>query len=202
MEELRRVSAAPARSVSEPARAVAEKAPRLLALRGTHVAPGPIPRPQPYMATVKVGTIDVYLVDRQATGWRVLTLQRALSTRCPGAWETVHGRIEAGEEPEDAALREVREETGLEVRRLYNVTVQPFYLHTLHTVELAVVFAAFVDATSTVTLGDEHSQFEWLDATAAAERFFWPRERAALQEVLHLFRRGDGGEAEDVLRVK
>jgi len=202
MDELRRVAAAPVRSVTEPARAVAEKGPRLLALRGMPAAFNPVPRPQPYMATVNVGTIDVYLVDKRAEGWRVLTLQRALTTRCPGAWETVHGRIEAGEEPEDAALREVREETGLEVKRLYNVTVQPFYLHTLHTVELAVVFAAFVDASAPIILGEEHARFEWLDAPAAAERFFWPRERAALQDVLHLFRSGDGGAAENVLRVQ
>ena len=202
MDELRRVAAAPVRSVSEPARAVAEQGPRLLAVRGMPAAPDPVPRPQPFMATVNVGTIDVYLVDKRAEGWRVLTLQRALTTRCPGAWETVHGRIEAGEEPEDAALREVLEETGLSVQRLYNVTVQPFYLHTLHTVELAVVFAAFVDASAPIILGEEHAQYEWLDAPAAAERFFWPRERAALQDVLHLFRSGDGGAAENVLRVQ
>ena len=202
LDELRRVAAAPVRSVSEPISAVVEKSPRFLALGRTPSALDPVPRPQPLMATVNIGTIDVYLVDKRAEGWRVLTLQRALTTRCPGAWETVHGRIEAGEEPEDAALREVKEETGLSVQRLYNVTVQPFYLHTLHTVELAVVFAAFVDANAPITLGDEHSRFEWLDAPAAGERFFWPRERAALQEVLHLFRSGDAGEAEDVLRVR
>ncbi|MEP7026383.1 MAG: NUDIX domain-containing protein, partial [Actinomycetota bacterium] len=71
-------------------------------------------------------------------------------------WETVHGHIEPGEEPEDAASREVAEETGLVVQRLYNVTVQPFYLHHSHTVELAVVFAAFVDHRDPVTLGPEH----------------------------------------------
>ena len=98
------------------------------------------------MTRVNVGTIDVYLIapDPDPTGWGVLTLQRAHSTRCPTAWETVHGRIEPGESPEQAAVREVREETGLEILRLYNVIVQPFYLHTLATVELAVVFAAFV----------------------------------------------------------
>src|SRR6476646_7873966 len=97
------------------------------------------------MATTNVGTIDVYLISPRANGWRILTLQRARTTRCPLAWETVHGRIEPGEEPEEAAVREVREETGLEVQRLYNVCVQPFFLHKTHTVELAVVFAAFVD---------------------------------------------------------
>ena len=67
---------------------------------------------------------------------------------------------------------------------------------------ISVVFAAFVDDSAPVTLGDEHVRYEWLDAAAAAERFFWPRERSALLEVLHLFRTGDGGEAEDVLRVR
>ncbi|MDQ2668049.1 MAG: Flp pilus assembly complex ATPase component TadA [Gemmatimonadota bacterium] len=203
MEELRRVAAAPVRMVSEAARAI-EPAMRTLqhGWPPDDQEPTLVSRPIITMATVNIGTIDVILVDRKPDGWKVLTLQRAIDTRCPGAWETVHGRIEAGEEPEDAAIREVREETGLAVERLYNVTVQPFYLHKLHVVELAVVFAAFVDSSAPVTLGDEHSKFEWLDAGSAAARFFWPRERAALQEVLHLFRTGDGGEAEDVLRVR
>jgi len=65
-----------------------------------------------------------------------------------------------------------------------------------------VVFAAFVDPTAPVVLGDEHARYEWLSAPDALNRFFWPRERSALREVLHLFRSGDGGEAEDVLRVR
>jgi 8-oxo-dGTP pyrophosphatase MutT (NUDIX family) len=153
------------------------------------------------MATARVGTVDVYLVTKRGDVWRALALQRSESTRCPGAWETVHGRIEPGEEPEHAAVREVREETGLEVERLYNVTVQPFYLHMSHTVELSVVFAAFVDATAPITLGDEHARYEWLPAGEALERFFWPRTRATLREVLDLLKTGDGGPAEDVLRV-
>ena len=47
------------------------------------------------------------------SGWRVLVLQRTADTRCPLSWETVHGHIEPGEEPEQAAVREVEEETGI-----------------------------------------------------------------------------------------
>src|SRR3982751_3280709 len=112
-------------------------------------------------------------------------MQTAHDTRCPTAWETVHGHIEAGESPEEAAVREVREETGLTVQRLYNVTVQPFYLHKLAAVELAVVFAAFVDRDQTITLGGEHMRHEWLSPDDALARFVWPRERAALRDVLH-----------------
>jgi 8-oxo-dGTP pyrophosphatase MutT (NUDIX family) len=153
------------------------------------------------MATTNVGTIDVYLISPRTDGWRILTLQRAKTTRCPTAWETVHGRIEPGEEPEQAAVREVREETGLAVSRLYNVCVQPFYLHRTHTVELAVVFAAFVDPAAEIRLGEEHSRSEWLTPERALERFVWPRERAALHDILILLRSGDAGPVEDVLRV-
>jgi 8-oxo-dGTP pyrophosphatase MutT (NUDIX family) len=153
------------------------------------------------MTIVNVGTIDVYLLAPDPVGWGVLVLQRAHGTRCPTAWETVHGRIEPGESPEQAAVREVREETGLEVRRLYNVIVQPFYLHTLATVELAVVFAAFVNRDDPLTLGEEHMRHEWLSPDAALERFVWPRERQALRDVLQLLGSGDAGPVEDVLRV-
>ena len=153
------------------------------------------------MAQVSVGTIDVFVIRPLPAGWRVLTVQRSRDTRCPGAWETVHGRIEPGESPEQAAVREVREETGLEVQRLYNVIVQPFYLHKLATVELAVVFAAFVNRADHITLGEEHMQAEWLPPDAALERFVWPRERQALRDVLQLLRDGHAGPVEDVLRV-
>jgi type II secretory ATPase GspE/PulE/Tfp pilus assembly ATPase PilB-like protein/8-oxo-dGTP pyrophosphatase MutT (NUDIX family) len=157
---------------------------------------------EPTVSHLSIGTIDVYVIRPLREGWRVLVLQRALDTRCPTAWEAVHGHIEEGEEPEDAALREVREETGLETARLYSVTVQPFYLHRSHTVQLAVVFAAFVDEPASLTLGSEHQRAEWLGVDDALERFQWPREREALREIAHLLRTGDAGPVEDVLRVK
>lgn len=153
------------------------------------------------MTEAKVGTVDVYLLRRGAAGWEVLVLQRGEGTRCTGAWEVVHGRIEEGERPEDAAIREVREETGLDIERLYNVTVQPFYLHMLGAVMLAVVFAAFA-APGEVTLGPEHAAFEWLPVDAALARLIWPRSRAALQDALSLLGDGHAGPVEDVLRVR
>jgi 8-oxo-dGTP pyrophosphatase MutT (NUDIX family) len=153
------------------------------------------------MTSIRVGTIDVYCIVPTSGNWQVLALQRARDTRCPTAWETVHGHIEAGESPEEAAVREVREETGLTVQRLYNVTINPFYLHRIATVELAVVFAAFVEPAQPLALGAEHMAHEWLTPDAALERFVWPRERVALREILQLLKTGDAGPVEDVLRV-
>ena len=153
------------------------------------------------LTAVRVGVVDVFVLRRRANQWDALCVERAPSVRCPGAWEAVHGSIEPGERPEDAAVREVREETGLTVERLYNVTVQPFYVHTQGVVQLAVVFAAVV-RDAPLTLGEEHTRAEWLPLADAARRYAWPSERANVMQVGELLRAGDGGKMEDVLRVR
>jgi 8-oxo-dGTP pyrophosphatase MutT (NUDIX family) len=152
------------------------------------------------MAYAEVGTVDVFVIRPLESGWRVLVLQRTADTRCPLSWETVHGHIEPGEEPEQAAVREVREETGLDVGRLYNVRVQPFYLHKLHVVQLAIVFAAFV-GDGEVVLGGEHQRSEWLSVSEALERLAFPAERTSLREIIELLATGDAGAIDDVMRV-
>lgn len=153
------------------------------------------------MATIEAGTVDVFVLARAGDDWRVLVLQRREETRCPGSWETVHGHIEPGEEPEQAAVRELREETGLVAARLYSVRVQPIYIVRTHTVQLGVGFAAIVDSAVPLALGAEHITAAWLSPAEAMGRFAWPAERTALAEVLQLLANGDAGPLEDVLRV-
>lgn len=157
--------------------------------------------------SIDVGVVDIVVlspvvpVRARSEHWRVLTLRRAPGTRCTGAWELVHGRIEPGERPSAAARREVREETGLTVERLYNLTVNPFYLHRTDTVQMAIVFAAIVTPDTPVTMGDEHDAFAWRTPLAAKRVLAWPREHEAVQYAMHLLRNGDAGAAEDVLLV-
>jgi 8-oxo-dGTP pyrophosphatase MutT (NUDIX family) len=153
------------------------------------------------MTQVVPGVVEVYVIRQDAGDWRALVLQRAADSKRPGSWETVYGKIDAGERPEQAALRELREETGLEVKSLYNVTVSAFFLHASQTIQLAIVFAAFVDDSSEVNLSEEHQRFDWLPVDEACNRFTWPRAAQALRDARHLLARGDAGPVEDVLRV-
>ena len=150
---------------------------------------------------IRPGVIEIFVIKHNGGDWRVLVLQRGVDCKRPHSWETVYGKIDAREKPEKAALRELREETGLEVESLYNVTVSNFYLHHSHTIEMCITFAAFVADDAEVTLSDEHSRFEWLTVDGACDRFTWPREAHALRDAHHLLARGNAGPVEDVLRV-
>lgn len=152
------------------------------------------------MTDLLVGVVDVFVVRHGGHGLRVLVLRRAEGTRCTGAWEIVHGRLDPGERPEEAAVREVKEETELSIERLYNLTCQPFYLHRLSTVQMAVAFVAFVGP-GDVALGPEHDQSEWLTPDEAMGLLSWPRSISALRDVVHVFHSGSAGAVEDVLRV-
>ena len=154
------------------------------------------------MTSVRVSLLDLYVLRGAAATLECLTLRRAPGGRCPGSWEAVHGHIEPGERPADAALRELREETGLTPLRMYNLSrVELFYQHRSDEVALVPVFAAFVADDAAVRLGPEHDGFEWLSPAAARARFAWPRERRALDDIEILLSQGNAGAVDDVLRV-
>lgn len=169
--------------------------------------PSSTSRPALPTASVKieVGVVDVVVLAPAPHGrrdrWRVLTLRRAAGVRCTGAWELVHGSIEPGELPAAAARREVFEETGMPVQRLYAMAVNPFYLPQRNTIQMAVVFAAVVEHASVVMLSHEHDTTAWRTPTAAIKHLAWPREHEAVRYAIHLLRDGDAGAVEDVLRV-
>lgn len=154
------------------------------------------------MTSVRVSLVDLYVLRGAGSALECLVLRRAPGGRCPGSWETVHGHIEAGETPADAARRELEEETGLALERLYNLSrVETFYQHRIDEVALVPVFAAFVPAGGAVHTGPEHDRFEWLRPGEARRRFAWPREGRALDDVVALLGQGGAGPVEDVLRV-
>jgi dATP pyrophosphohydrolase len=169
------------------------------------------------LTDVRVEIVDVYVLrfgpdaeramagparPKPAGGPEVLVLRRAAGLRSPGTWESVHGHVAAGEAPVAAALRELKEETGLEPLRLYNLSrVEAFYLHRSDLVALIPAFCAVVPAEAAVRTSAEHDRSEWVGPEEAARRFFWPREKRALADALQLFGTGDAGGAEDVLRI-
>jgi len=155
------------------------------------------------MTTTCVSYVDAYVLRSSGHRLEVLVLRRGPHGRCPGSWETVHGHIDSGETPSEAALREVQEETGLVPVRWYNISrVELFYRHTADEVALIPVFVGWVGADAKAVLSPEHDAAEWLGPAEARTRFAWPRERRAVEDIVALLGAGHAGSVEDVLRVR
>ena len=100
---------------------------------------------------------------------RVLSLRRAPSNLAgPGLWETVSGRVEQGEQPLVAVLREIDEECGLEVE----IEPRPLaaYAAERRGYPMVVVLYRAKYIAGEVRISDEHDQFAWLTAEEFSQR--------------------------------
>ncbi|MET0285160.1 MAG: NUDIX domain-containing protein [Polyangiales bacterium] len=102
-------------------------------------------------------------------GDRVLAMRRA-ATKLPGPglWETISGRVEHGEEPLAAVIREIAEESGLHVE----VEPRPFaaYASTRGADPMIVIAFRARHLTGEVTISDEHDAHAWCTASEFGER--------------------------------
>jgi 8-oxo-dGTP diphosphatase len=108
-------------------------------------------------ARALIGAVSVFVFR----GDRLLALKRsAKSDAAAGAWDAVSGRLHQGEHPRDAALRETREETGLEAA-IDEVPVVSYCAKRGETPMLVVAYRA-ESAPGEVTISAEHDEFAWM----------------------------------------
>ena len=118
---------------------------------------------------------------------RMLLLRRA-SAHLQGEWCHLAGRIEPGETAWQAALREITEETGLAVTRLFSADyTEQFYEASHNRVTIVPVFVAYVEPSQSVLLNTEHSEFRWVTISEAQSLVTFGGQRRLYAEVQHEF---------------
>lgn len=98
-----------------------------------------------------------FVTDAQG---RALVLQRSEGQFLPGYWELPSGHVEAGEAPEQAALREVKEETGLIVS--VGPLVSQFSYQTRSGAKATQFDYLLPVVSGEVILSAEHHAYRWL----------------------------------------
>src|SRR5205085_10440243 len=104
------------------------------------------------MPTVSVTHVEIYVFRRRGRRVEFLALRRSRDRiKLPGIWQPVTGRVDRGEGPLAAAVREVREEIGLRPRRWWALETATVYYDARTDRVLALPrFAAEVGATERV----------------------------------------------------
>jgi 8-oxo-dGTP pyrophosphatase MutT (NUDIX family) len=117
-------------------------------------------------------------------GHEVLLLQRATQPFL-GEWFPVEGAIDTGEDPDEAVLRELREETQLAPSAVYRESTR-IVPSDLTEVRLHI-YVAFVTPQDSVILNEEHAASRWCSLEEALRLLPLPAQRAALARVRSRF---------------
>lgn len=121
--------------------------------------------------------ISAYVVCQTSEGPRYLLIRRC-GKYLPGTWQMISGGIESGETASQAALREIREETGLIPQALYSAdAVETFYMQSNDKITFVPVFVAFVKNRKVSLSPKEHDSYEWLSFENARDRLVWAEQR-------------------------
>jgi len=135
--------------------------------------------------------VDAYVFRQTKNGFRFLLLKRARTKMYEHLWQGVAGEIEKGEKAWQAAIRELKEETGFDPIRIFVADhVSRFYETHGDRVNLVPVFGIEVE-NGDVTLSKEHCEFQWMDFENARNTLVWNGQKEGIAAVFDMLNSND-----------
>ncbi|HBT89335.1 A/G-specific adenine glycosylase [Desulfobacter sp.] len=126
----------------------------------------------------KVPTVHIAAGIVRKNG-KVLITRRKLDGLLGGLWEFPGGKVESKESPEQACIREIREETGIETGNLQFLT-RVFHAYTHFKIEMDVFFCDYLSGRVTLNGPIDH---KWVRVDEL-HRFPFPRANLKFMELI------------------
>ena len=143
------------------------------------------------MANIKVRVVDCYVYRQTDKGLKFLILKRNEKKLYEHLWQGVAGKIEKDEEAWQTAIRELKEETGLDPVKMFVADhVSQFYEKHGDRVNLVPVFGIEVDSKN-VILSDEHIEYKLVDFKEAFDTLVWNGQKKGIQTVYNMVSNND-----------
>jgi dATP pyrophosphohydrolase len=119
--------------------------------------------------------IEAHVFRETESGIEFLLIKRSEKETYSGLWQMVTGRIEENEKATEAAVREIKEETGYTPEQFWVVpNINRFYSRQNDSITFVPVFAARVDGKDLPKLCNEHCDYKWLSPGEAKKLLAWP----------------------------
>ncbi len=137
---------------------------------------------------VSSSLVEAHVFRKVENDLEFLLLKRGDNENYPGIWQMVTGAIDEDEKAFDTALREIREETGLQPQKLWVVpTVNSFYSPEKDMIIMIPVFAALVKNNDAIIISSEHSEFKWVKKDEAKKMLAWNGQRTSVDTIYQYF---------------
>ena len=96
-------------------------------------------------------------------------------------WQPITGGIESGESPEEACLREIKEETGLLLHRSNLTSLGDFMVKIDENLTIHKNLFLVLTEQKAIQISDEHVGAQWVALDKVSSQLYWPTNQATFE---------------------
>ena len=96
-------------------------------------------------------------------------------------WQPITGGIESGESPEEACLREIKEETGLLLHRSNLMELGNFTVKIDENLSIHKNLFLVLTEQKEIQISDEHVGAQWVALDKVSSQLYWPSNQATFE---------------------